>query len=265
MNLQKAAAHFERLREIAAKEGVQIFVLASRGIDWKGLYVFDADLGPGIALNKELPISWLAWTLAHELGHYFATQNLQLFSPFSVAIAAALSPRAGGYCRSKKDKNEHWADQWAARTLIREDEFIALENEFVLNLPEIAGRLGLPTEAVFAWEIGRRDLTKDAAPIRINTDRKTVVAVWEKSRGTGGHQSLLRRVVPRKTARQLTLSFNDFSLARIRLLTVRGGWREPYSQILKAAVPTVRQAGGVAECFRIPSLPAGAAVPPQLA
>lgn len=262
MNLHKAAAHFERLREIAAKEGVQIYLLPSRGIDWKGLYVFDADLGPGIALNKELPISWLVWTLAHELGHYFATQNLQLFSPFSVAIAAARSSRAGAPERSKKDKNEHWADQWAARTLIREEEFIALENEFVLNLPEIAGHLGLPTEAAFAWEIGRRDLTKDAPPIRINTDRRTVVALWEKSRGTGGHQSLLRRVVPRKTARQLTLSFNDFSLARVRLLTVRGGWREPYSQILKAAVPNIRKAGGVAQSFRIPPLPPGAALRP---
>jgi len=262
VNLEKAAAHFERLREIAAKEGVQIYVLPSRGIDWKGLYVFDADLGAGIALNKELPIGCLVWTLAHELGHYFATQNLQLFSPFSVAIAAALSPRGGGDGKKKKDKDEHWADQWAARTLIREDEFIALENEFPLNLPEIAGRLGLPAEAAFAWEIGRRDLTKDAAPIRINVDRRTVVALWEKSRGVGGHQSLLRRAVPRKTARHLILSFNDFSLARVRLLTVRGGWREPYSQILKAAVPHIREAGGVAQCFRIPPLPAGAAFRP---
>lgn len=262
MDLRRAAAHFDRLRRIAEDKRVQLYLLAGKGIDWKGLYVYDDNLGPGIALNKELTIDWLAWILAHELGHHVEKRNRQLFSPFSSAIAAALPHTNGFPRRRKRDDSEHWVDQWAARTLIDEQEFIALENESPLDLPRIAGRLGLPTEAVLAWDAGRRDLASESKSIRVPAAREVIKALWEKSRGSGGHQSLLRRVVPTRTVRQLHLSFRDFSFARERLLTVRGGWREPYSQIVTLAAPAIRQAGGVTRCFDIPPFPLGSEIRP---
>ena len=198
---------------------------------------------------------WLIWVLAHELGHYFAKINPQLFSPFIWSGAAAhqvsvFSRRRWGRWR-RLHPAEDRANQWAAKTLIDKDRWNQAEKRTPLDLRAIAAALELPIPAVLTWERLRRAMARGASYVPIDFDAPTWSAIEEAASGRGGHQSLFSRIQKNRNASRTLLSFGDFSLARERAVSIGGGWRVAYDRLLKAVFPEIQRAGGVNELFAL--------------
>jgi len=253
MNRRRAESHLRELLKIAEVNQVQVHFLPRWDLEWGGLYVFDRELGAGIAIREDLPVESRAWVLAHELGHHFAKLNHLLFSPFDSegsVLKASPELRSRPTTSSRLDSEENWADQWAARTLIDSREWIKAEDRTPLDLKSITAALGLPLVAGVAWELQRR-----AALGRNHRAATATLPDWQQLVGSvvgeGGHQALFRRLQASRVGRHVKISFSDFSLARQRVLSVRGGWLRRYEMLLAALEPQVKRAGGVTRFFSL--------------
>lgn len=261
MNDAKAEDHFQRLLGIARKARVQVYVQPPRHVEWNGLYVYDRDLGPGIAINEALSPRHRAWVLAHELGHHFSRLNPWLFSPFGDQHLAAeravplTEPR-----RRKVDQDEERANEWAAKALITNQSWLASEEKHPVDLEALANDLAVPVIAVATWERMRRTVAPKSAPVRIRPSRHLLARLKAATTGSGGHQSLFRRVVRGSSNGEVSLTFSDFSLARVRRIGIDGGWREPYEILMSSALPLVVRAGSVKALFGVPDLTPAEAV-----
>jgi hypothetical protein len=250
MNEPRARAHLRRLLRIAAEAQVDVHFLASHGLEWNGLYIFDREWGAGIAVNAALSLDWLVWAFAHELGHHFGGSYGHLFPPFAEASKTGKRP-----CRSRvADSEEISANHWAAQTLIDSAEWARAEDLTPLSLSSISNALGLPLAAAIAWERARRARADARRAVRVPVDPRTAVILANSAVGRGGHQSLFGRVAPNHRARQLNVSFSDFSLARIRVIEVKGGWLPVYRGFLAAMLPAIQRAGGVGPLFGLAEL-----------
>jgi hypothetical protein len=264
-----ASRYWARLLKIAREEGVKVFMIPGcPGLEWEGLYLADEELGPGIALLAELPPEWLAWVLAHELGHHIERVNPRLFSPFLLPNDTVVSSRrestshnVSSFLRAQKgrrrrlDPNEERANEWAATMLIDLDEWRKAESRHPFDLNAIVGALQLPLPAGLAWERIRR--RGASVSVSIELDHQSRATIEGATIGKGGHQSLFRRIQANRVGNRSSLTFVDFSLARERLLTVGGGWRHRYECVLNAILPEVVRAGGVGPLFALEKTPPG--------
>ena len=241
--------HYRRLLGIARAAGVRVFFLPGgdfQGLSWEGLYMFTPDVGAGIALRDDLEPCWRDWIFGHELGHHFGGTQVSLFSPFMHSVDEAQRRRWGEWRRM--DPTEERANTWAVKTLVDADAWDAAERDNPCDLAKVIAQLGLPPPAAVAWE---RQQRKQAVGTHITIPVKA--AEWrtlERSlSGRGGHQDFFRRVVGGKRHSTLTLTFGDFSLARERVLSVKGGWLARYQTLLGCAAPVLAGAGGVRTAF----------------
>lgn len=235
-----------RAKSIQVHE-VDAAAIPGLGVGWKGLYLLTKELGPGIALRKGLSPEDKVWTLAHEIAHDRAPVTLSLLSPFeSSGLAAALL--ADTNCARRRDPAESLADEDAANMLIEPGEWKAAERKHPVDLRRIAKHLHLPLAAALAWDRRRRKLHRSVT-IEIPIGASIRERLSNATEGNGGHQSLFRRVV---RPRRLLLNLSDFSLARERVLSVKGGWLSKYETILEVALPVIKKAGGIANLFVLP-------------
>jgi hypothetical protein len=253
VNEVRAKKLWRMLLRTARENGVRVFLIPGAGLQWKGLYVFFRTMGEAIAIREDLPLAERVWILAHELGHRFAGLNHLLFSPFEERPAALV--KAVGTSlqlereRRRRDPDEEWADQWAASAVIEPEDWDWAERGNPLDLFAMAGSLGLPVDAAIAWERRRRNAPHSARPVPVAMEANEIAVLLAPMSGEGGHQALLDRIGSSRMGRHVRVSFRDFSLARERLLTVRGGWRPRYEAVLKATVRQARPAGGVKKFF----------------
>lgn len=257
---REMAAAWRRLLALAHAEGVQVHLIpgdSCGGVDWEGLYIVHPVRGRGIALRDDLPPDRLVWVLAHEIGHRMAWLNPYLFPPFSITnegqgstgLAAHLEWTSTRRRLWRTDPDEQRADEWAARELIDKERWREAEDQDPLDLHAIADSLRLPIQAVLVWERMRRQTSQSYVQrVPIQLDRQQRTALREATDGQGGHQSLFRRIQSKRRG-GLGLTFADFSLARERLLKVRGGWRYRYECVVKAVLPSIVHAGGVSALF----------------
>ena len=254
VNRVRSKEHVRALLRIARTNSICVHAVPPLSLQWEGLYLFDKNVGAGIAVREDLSPERLAWVLAHELGHHFNGLNQFLLSPFEqdpAMLRAVGTPEQQPGLPRRNDPDEEWANQWAARTLIDPAEWCTRENESPLDLGAIAGSLGLPLDAALAWERGRRALksASNTAPVALKT--RQVLELIAPPMGEGGHQSFFRRLQQNRRGNTVLLSFRDFSYARERVLTVRGGWLPRYAALLGASRQAITRAGGVASLFQL--------------
>ncbi len=244
------ASRFERLLGVARDNNVQVHSVdpgAAPGINWDGLYLVTPELGAGIAIRGDLPPEWRDWILAHELGHHFGKLNGGLFSPFQPYTMAALVRSTSRKCR---DPDEDFANEWAARDLISGEMWDNCERQTPCDLAAIVGGLDLPLPAGIAWERWqRRTLQGDAIQVKVTGELRAVLRCTIF--GNGGHQSFLRRLTETYKRNTVTLTYQDFSQARERAATARGGWRTPYQALMDATKPLLRRSGNSRLLFNL--------------
>jgi len=252
MSGDRVSTYYERLMEIARRNRVQVHFLSGQlfpELDWDGLYLVAPGDGAGIAIRNDLEPCWRDWVLAHELGHHFGKLLGTLFSPFRAHTVNAASRKRWGEWR-RLDPDEERANAWAVKTLISPSAWEAAERASPCDLRQVVARLGLPLPAAVAWERQQRAnvVRGESGAVQLSDDRWRTL---ERSLiGQGGHQAFFRRLAAGRKGSTLMLSFYDFSFARERVLSVRGGWLARYATILDAVGPLIERAGGVSAFFK---------------
>lgn len=220
------------------------------GLSWDGLYLVAPEMGAGIAIRDDLEKEWRDWILAHELGHHFSHLNGTLFSPF-----AAHRVDAESRARWNKGKllhpDEVRANAWAANALIHPQAWIDAESSDPFSLLKIVQKLGLPIPAAISWERLHRATINGAKTATVRVKAEDLEIITKAVEGTGGHQSLFRRLQANVRDRRIQLTYRDFSLARERVVTVQGGWLARYQALIRSVTPHVESAGGVRPFFKL--------------
>ena len=254
MRPSKPSKHLDDARVLvllrkAKEHEVQVHFVAAHGLDWLGLYLFHPRVGAGIALRPDLSLDWLVWVLAHELGHHFAAQEYSLFGPFEFAAHRFPVPRVGP---KKASPSEELADRWAALTLISKAHWFAAETKHPLCLSKVASELQLPLQAAVAWDKNYLETVRPTKVVQCNPSIPTLRMLKSATVGKGGHQSFFSRVTKHARGRRLSISFQDFSIARRRAATAEGGWLARYEALLECVSEPLAAAGSVKELFGIP-------------
>lgn len=221
--------------------------LASDGGGWAGLYIRERDAGPGIAVNEALPAEWQAWVLAHELGHHFKDHQSDLFSPFIHGSDSRSTRRWGTW--SKQDPREEAANRWAATELISEPVWRQAQSRNPCDLEALASDLGLPVVAAVVRERMRRTDAPIARSALVPLTREERETVSRRITGRGGHQAFFRRIAQSLRPGGMVLTWDDFSYARERVTTAKGGWLARYRAVVAAVERRVRKVGDLMEVF----------------
>lgn len=241
------ASNIARLYAEADRHGITVETVdtsLAMGSEWHGLYIRDAELGPGIALNAQLTAEWRSWILAHELGHHHHAED-QLFSPFlfygAHRVDEATKKRWGSWRRLNPEEEK--ANSWAVRFLIDPDEWEAVEELHPCDIRAILEHFRLPLPAAIAWErLQRNEIGRQSQEALINIDEITWTILNRGISGTGGHQAFFRRLMQGRVGDYLRLSRDDFGYARERAARVQGGWLTRYKALL-AAVEELHRSG----------------------
>ena len=145
-----------RLSAEADRHGITVETMDTSlgmGSEWHGLYIRDAELGPGIALNQQLTPQWRSWILAHELGQHHHAED-QLFSPFlyygAHRVDESSKKRWGSWRRLNPEEEK--ANSWAVRFLIDPTEWEVVEERHPCDIQAILEHFRLPLPAAIAWE-----------------------------------------------------------------------------------------------------------------
>lgn len=243
--------YFERMLEIARRSGVQVHFISNdphRNLEWDGLYLCAPQMGAGIALRDDLAPEERDWVLAHELGHHFSQLSLRLFSPFCAHMVDTATRKRwrGGTLHPDEER----ANNWAIKTLFERSHWADAEATNPCDLRAIVTRLKLPMSAALAWNRRERGKIRSGRAVAVRFGADEWRQLHRSVAGSGGHQSLFRRVLRRPSTREAMIDFNDFTLARERVFNVRGGWLKRYRILLDGIEPLIVKAGGVNELFR---------------
>jgi hypothetical protein len=245
--------YLQRLLRIARDSRVRVyFIEDDTSLDWDGLYLVDRELGSGIAIREGLEPDWRDWVLGHELGHHFGQLRGMLFSPFYAhTVDTAAKERWTG--SSRLDPDEEAANRWAINALVSRDEWEGAEQYAPCHLRTVTSRLGLPLAAAIAWERQERECVI-AHDVEVQLSAEARAVLDRPISGKGGHQSFFRTLDEGRNGARLTVNYRQFSFARERAATVRGGWLARYHTLLESVRPHVSGHGGVRKLFKLRTL-----------
>jgi hypothetical protein len=241
--------YFQRLMKIARENRVRVFFIPDDGnLTWDGLYLIDRALGAGIAIREGLAPDWRDWVLGHELGHHFGQLRGMLFSPFYAHTVDANANERWGSSK-RLDPDEEAANNWALNALLARNEWETAEQHSPCRLSTVVSRLGLPLAVAVAWERQERELVlAEDLEVPLSSDLRAILE--RPISGQGGHQAFFRKLNRTRKGSKLNLSYRQFSFARERATTVKGGWLARYEAVLQATEPHVSGLGGVRKAFK---------------
>jgi hypothetical protein len=155
------------------------------------------------------------------------------------------SKRRWGRGRNSEPE-EKAVNLWVAQQLISDAEWLAMQQAHPGDLKRIAEQLELPVAAVI-WR-ARADQGLSGQGV-VTLSSEALALLQKPAVGTGGIQSLLRKLQSNLQANQLLLTRKEFGRIREYLVNLGGGGRARLEAVMKCSLEAMASCGGLEAFF----------------
>ena len=156
------------------------------------------------------------------------------------------------------EPEEKAVNLWVAQQLISDTEWQTQQAAHPGDLRKIADILDLPVAAVI-WRARAEDVSSGQALVELTPE--ALALLQKPAVGTGGIQSLLRKLQSNLQGNKLALHRKEFVRIREYLVNLGGGGRARLEAVMKCTMDSMNQSGGLEAFFAGQVAPAPKAKP----
>ena len=241
---------FDELRSLLKQHEIRLgFIPARNSKRFRGFITFHPVKRWVLWLNESLDRTAWAWIVAHELGHFFSRQQLELWSPldsWDPDQPDAISEAVKDWGSSRKRKqDERAASAWAADFLVTDQEWRLSERTHPSDLRQMAHWLEAPVEALYVRSQRIQDdkrLFESACQLHIS-DAAAAHLLAPRAEKPGGIQDFLPTLASYLEGRKLSLPYRQF--VRVRYFQARygnkGGFRGRARELIDCLAQAIQK------------------------